>query len=257
MSHDYCGECRHCHALNSYAVFDCRACGARLPWADALTQKLFEGQNVAASLAAPSPSVVPQSPITPQSLTSQNLTPQGLTPPATQPQWAKPSPSASVPPSLLTPVAAPLIAKAACAQCGAEHSADATFCLRCGARLHSAPALQAVQIVPDAVQKTQTTVPSLSGNSSVQWPLGLSQPAAPLATPAASLLSPQQNVNVNVVTHQQDSIAIKQKKRGGFATRLALVLFMIGGYLIMVNAPFEAWMFFMFAGAAVCVLRAI
>ena len=199
MSQDQLGHCANCGALNPYSSFDCRSCHTHLPWAAALSQKLIEGQNSTNDLSL-------------------------------QPRWVGNDALASVPPLVSSPlVSAPpavqhLAATTAprqafCAHCGSPHGADAAFCSGCGTRI-----LSANQDAPAPI-KSQASLP---------WPFA-SQTAAPNGMPPHAYFSPQQNVSVNVVSH--DAVQIKHKhKEGGFGRRMALLLLAGAAGLMMLGS---------------------
>lgn len=231
MSRDGYGECAHCGAMNLYSTFDCRGCGARLPWAEALTQKLLEGQRAAQTLALAPPSFA--SPLATPTNANVGFVPQAAATPSRQ---------------------------AYCAHCGSPHATTAAFCPSCGTRILAPDAAHA------SIQNTRT---------SPLWPFGARQtPAGATATPmtaaphalspnaatppASAYLSPQQNVNVNVVTHQQDTqntqIQHRHKRSNGgrFAWRLSLLLFVAAAGIGLAGAAVPALC--IAAGAAILLL---
>ena len=109
MSQEHFGDCLYCGTSNSYSSFNCCSCHTQLPWAQALTQMLAQGQPQSQLAYAPP-------------MHAQMQAPQGSF--AGQPIAASPK---------------------YCAHCGSGHSPGARFCSGCGTAILSAQLAQQPQ----------------------------------------------------------------------------------------------------------------
>ena len=164
MSQEHFGDCLYCGTSNSYSSFNCCSCHTQLPWAQALTQMLAQGQ----------PQAQPQS----QLAYAPPIHAQMQAPPGS----FAPQPIASAAPKY-------------CAHCGSGHSAGARFCSGCGTAILSAQLAQPAD-PPGASPRFAFGWP-LQAQAAMPTALPTAQGQG------GFMFSPHQSVNVNVVTEQK------------------------------------------------------